>query len=100
MPADFAAYRVELEQGLARLGREIPGPMSGFARLHRKATDEGALSSSVKEMMALAISIVVMFFVHQLQLAQERVVLETEDYCDRRLIRRRKRKLRRLMSLS
>lgn len=33
--------------------------MSGFARLHRKATAEGALSSSVKEMMAMAISIVV-----------------------------------------
>jgi AhpD family alkylhydroperoxidase len=33
--------------------------MSGFARLHRKATADGALSSSVKEMMALAISIAV-----------------------------------------
>lgn len=38
--------------------------------------------------VALAISIVVMFFVHQLQLAQERVVLETETYCDRNLIQR------------
>ena len=37
--------------------------------------------------VALAISIVVMFFVYQLQLAQERVVLETETYCDRNLIR-------------
>lgn len=41
--------------------------------------------------VALAISIVVMFFVHQLQLAQERVVLDTETYCDRNLIHRLKR---------
>ena len=36
---------------------------------------------------ALLISIVLMFVVHQLQLAQERLVLETENYCDERLIR-------------
>ena len=59
MSTDYVAYRQDLEQGLAQLGRELPGPMGGFARLHRKATAEGALSSSVKEMMALAISIVV-----------------------------------------
>ncbi|MGD2050180.1 MAG: carboxymuconolactone decarboxylase family protein [Chloroflexota bacterium] len=59
MSVDYIALRKELEQGLAQLGQELPGPMSGFARLHRKATAEGALSSSVKEMMALAISIVV-----------------------------------------
>ena len=33
------------------------------------------------------ISIVLMFFVHQLQLVQERLVLDTESYCDRHLIR-------------
>ncbi len=33
--------------------------MTGFARLHRKAVEDGALSRKVKEMMALAISIVV-----------------------------------------
>ena len=59
MSTDYVAYREDLEQGLAQLGRELPGPMGGFARLHRKATAEGALSSSVKELMALAISIVV-----------------------------------------
>lgn len=37
--------------------------------------------------IALVISIVVMFFVHQLQLTQERLVLDTETYCDQRLIR-------------
>jgi AhpD family alkylhydroperoxidase len=59
MAIDYVAYRQDLDEGLAELGRELPGPMSGFARMHRKATAEGALRGSVKEMMALAISIVV-----------------------------------------
>lgn len=37
--------------------------------------------------VALLISIVIMFLMHQLQLAQERLVLDSEDYCDNRLIR-------------
>ncbi len=37
--------------------------------------------------VALLISIIVMFLMHQLQLAQERQVLDCEDYCDNRLIR-------------
>ena len=57
MTKNYVAYREELEAGLTQLGREIPGPMGGFARLHRKATADGALSSSVKEMMALVASI-------------------------------------------
>ena len=28
---DYVAYHQHLEQRLAQLGREIPGPMSGFA---------------------------------------------------------------------
>ncbi len=38
-------------------------------------------------LIALLISIVLMFVVHQLQLTQERLVLDTENYCDDRLIR-------------
>lgn len=37
--------------------------------------------------VALLISIVIMFLMHQLQLSQERLVLDTEYYCDARLIR-------------
>ena len=37
---------------------------------------------------ALLVSIFIMFLVHQLQLLQERLVFETADYCDERLIRR------------
>lgn len=59
MTTDYVSYHKHLEERLAQLGRELPGPMSGFARLHRKAVEEGALSARVKELMALAISIVV-----------------------------------------
>jgi biopolymer transport protein ExbB/TolQ len=37
--------------------------------------------------VALMLSLVLMLFVHQLQLLQERLVLETQDYCGTRLIR-------------
>ena len=36
---------------------------------------------------ALVISIVLMFLMHQLQLIQERLVLDTQSYCDQRLLR-------------
>lgn len=38
--------------------------------------------------IALVISIVLMFFIHQLQLLQERLVLDSEGYVDRSMIRR------------
>ncbi|GMQ89517.1 MAG: hypothetical protein BMS9Abin09_1013 [Gammaproteobacteria bacterium] len=40
--------------------------------------------------IALVISIVLMFFVHQLQLMQERLVLDSERYVDQRVVRRLK----------
>jgi len=36
---------------------------------------------------ALVISIIIMFLMHQLQLLQERLVLDTQNYCDANLIR-------------
>ena len=59
MTTNYIEYYHHLEEGLARMGQELPGPMSGFARLHRKSIEDGALSRKVKEMMAVAISIVV-----------------------------------------
>jgi len=59
MTVDYIELRNHLDESLARLGKEIPGPMTGFARLHRKGVEDGALSGKVKELMALAISIVV-----------------------------------------
>lgn len=58
MTMDYIHEHQHLEARLAQLGQELPGPMTGFARLHRKAMEDGALSMKVKEMMALAISIV------------------------------------------
>jgi AhpD family alkylhydroperoxidase len=59
MTTNYIEYHQHLEEGLARLGQDLTGPMSGFARLHRKSIEDGALSRKVKEMMAVAISIVV-----------------------------------------
>ncbi|MCX6071304.1 MAG: carboxymuconolactone decarboxylase family protein [Chloroflexi bacterium] len=59
MTTNYVELHQHLEERLAQLGRELPGPMSGFARLHKKATEDGALSSKTKELMAVAISIAV-----------------------------------------
>jgi AhpD family alkylhydroperoxidase len=59
MTTDYAELRAHLEERLTQLGWEIPGPMTGFARLHRKGVEDGVLSRKVKELMALGISIVV-----------------------------------------
>jgi AhpD family alkylhydroperoxidase len=59
MKTNYIELHKALEERLTQLGSEIPGPMTGFARLHKKAIEDGALSSKVKEMMALAISIVI-----------------------------------------
>lgn len=56
---NYIELHQHLEERLAQLGSEIPSPMTGFARLHKKAVADGALSRKVKEMMALAISIAV-----------------------------------------
>jgi len=58
-PTNYLELRAHLDERLAQLGHELPGPMTGFARLHRKGIEDGTLSSKVKELMALAISIVV-----------------------------------------
>jgi AhpD family alkylhydroperoxidase len=57
MTTNYIELRQHLEDRLTQFGREMPGPMTGFARLHKKAVEDGALSAKVKEMMALAISI-------------------------------------------
>jgi len=59
MTANYPETRRLLEARLAQLGTEIPGPMSGFARMHKEAVEDRARSGKVKEMMALAISIAV-----------------------------------------
>lgn len=59
MTTDYAGYHRHLEERLGQLGQEMPGSLSGFARLHKKAVEDGALSRRTKELMALAISVAV-----------------------------------------
>lgn len=57
MATDFPARRNELQSLMPRLGRELPGPISGFAGLHKAATADGALNAKTKELIALGISV-------------------------------------------
>jgi len=59
MTTNYVELHQHLQDRLAQLGRELPGPMTGFARLHKKSIEAGALDSKTKELMALAISIAV-----------------------------------------
>jgi biopolymer transport protein ExbB/TolQ len=67
---------------LAQANRAMEGDISGVTQ------SLGVAFNST--FIALVISIVLMFFIHQLQLIQERLVLDTEAYCDRQLISRLK----------
>lgn len=59
MTTNYTERYQHLEERLAQFGKEMPGPMTGFARLHKKAVEDGALGAKTKELMALAISIAV-----------------------------------------
>lgn len=66
-------------EALAQAHRAVEGDIAGVT------VSLGVAFNST--FIALVISIVIMFFTHQLQLLQERVVLESQSYCDNRLIR-------------
>jgi len=57
MSVNFPERRNELQGLTLRLGREIPGPMGGFANLHKAATTSGALDGKIKELIALGIAV-------------------------------------------
>ena len=59
MTTNYVELHQHLEDRLTQLGSELPGPMGGFARLHKKSIEAGILDSKTKELMALAISIAV-----------------------------------------
>ena len=71
----------------------VRGIGSALAQAHRAV--EGDISGVTENLgvafnstfIALLISIVLMFIIHQLQLMQERLVFETENYVDEHLIR-------------
>lgn len=59
MATNFVELYNHLQDRLKQLGSELPGPMSGFSRLHKKSVEAGAVDAKTKELMALAISIAV-----------------------------------------
>jgi AhpD family alkylhydroperoxidase len=54
---DYVAYRKDLNALAKRLRAEVPGPMSGFGKLHAEATRDDALSRKTKELIAIALAI-------------------------------------------
>ena len=57
MTTNYPARRSELQGLMVRLGRELPGPMRGFANLHKAATSKGTLDTKTKELIALGIAV-------------------------------------------
>jgi AhpD family alkylhydroperoxidase len=55
----FPEYYNHLRGLLGKLGKELPGPMGGFAQLHKQGVADGALTARVKELIALAIAVAV-----------------------------------------
>ena len=53
MTVDFIELHQHIQERLGELGSNLPGPMSGFARLHKKAVETGALDAKTKELMAI-----------------------------------------------
>jgi biopolymer transport protein ExbB/TolQ len=66
-------------EALGQAYRAVEGDIAGVT------TSLGVAFNST--FIALVISIVLMFFMHQLQLLQERLVLDVQSYCDQRLLR-------------
>lgn len=66
-------------ESLQQAHKAIEGDVSGVTA--------GLGVSFNSTLIALTLSIIVMFFLHQLQLLQERLVLDTENYLDDRLLR-------------
>lgn len=57
MKTNYPEYMAELQKLAGKLAKEIAGPMSGFAALHKSAVADGALSKKFKELIALGIGI-------------------------------------------
>ena len=57
MTTDFIELHNHLDEGISKLMKEIPGTMSGFSVLHRKAVEDGVLNGKTKELIALSVSV-------------------------------------------
>ncbi|MBE9485998.1 MAG: carboxymuconolactone decarboxylase family protein [Desulfuromonadales bacterium] len=59
MGKNYPEYYDHIRDLMNKLGKELPGPMSGFVQLHQGAVAKGALGTKTKELIALAIAITV-----------------------------------------
>jgi len=59
METRYPEYYEHLRGLMGELSQELPGPMSGFGRLHQNAVADGVLSAKIKELIALGIAITV-----------------------------------------
>ena len=59
MTTNYIELHDHLKKQITNLGNELPGPMSGFARLHSKAVEDGVIKGKTKELIALAISVTI-----------------------------------------
>ena len=56
---DFTNIVKHCQEGMGALGKDIPDVMQAFGGLHQAAGHDGALDTKTKELIALAISVVV-----------------------------------------
>jgi AhpD family alkylhydroperoxidase len=59
MIESYPKYDKQVRQTIASYGRENPDLMAAFQGLHKAGSGDGALSASMKELIALAIGITV-----------------------------------------
>ena len=59
MKRSYPEHNAQVRSMMKRLHSQLPGPMDGFGQLHGAACQDGALSASTKELIALAIGITV-----------------------------------------
>jgi len=57
MSLNYPERRKILADLLSRISKELPDPLSEFSALHRKSLAEAALSTKVKELIALGIGV-------------------------------------------
>lgn len=56
---NYPEHLNHIQKMLGKLGKDIPETMGAFSKLHKASAGDGALDSKTKELMALAIGVVV-----------------------------------------
>jgi len=59
MVNNYPDFYMQVTDTMAKYGKESPNTMAGFMRLHKASSTDGTLSAKVKELIALAIGVVV-----------------------------------------